>query len=122
MQSTLARHADVVLDSSVDKEACPLNLAPTASTTTQMALGDALAVALLDAAVSGLKTLPGRIQAARWAGVCWTHVRDVMRSGAALFCRLGDADRADGRDEPQGIWHDGRGGRDAQGRGHLHRR
>jgi D-arabinose 5-phosphate isomerase GutQ len=47
--STLARHADLVLDSSVEKEACPLNLAPTASTTAQMALGDALAVALLDA-------------------------------------------------------------------------
>ena len=48
-ESTLARHADIVLSSAVDKEACPLNLAPTASTTAQMALGDALAVALLDA-------------------------------------------------------------------------
>ena len=48
-QSTLARHADIVLSSAVDQEACPLNLAPTASTTAQMALGDALAVALLDA-------------------------------------------------------------------------
>src|SRR6185369_4074454 len=48
-QSTLAREADIVLDSGVDKEACPLNLAPTASTTAQLALGDALAVALLDA-------------------------------------------------------------------------
>ncbi|MBP6465980.1 MAG: KpsF/GutQ family sugar-phosphate isomerase, partial [Rubrivivax sp.] len=47
--STLARHADLVLSSAVDEEACPLNLAPTASTTAQMALGDALAVALLDA-------------------------------------------------------------------------
>jgi len=47
--STLARHADAVLDGSVEKEACPLNLAPTASTTAQLALGDALAVALLDA-------------------------------------------------------------------------
>ena len=44
-----ARHADIVLSSAVDQEACPLNLAPTASTTAQMALGDALAVALLDA-------------------------------------------------------------------------
>ena len=49
LQSSLARHADIVLDSSVAKEACPLNLAPTASTTVQIALGDALAVALLDA-------------------------------------------------------------------------
>ena len=47
--SKLARHADVVVSSAVDQEACPLNLAPTASTTAQMALGDALAVALLDA-------------------------------------------------------------------------
>jgi arabinose-5-phosphate isomerase len=47
--STLARHADIFLNSGVDQEACPLNLAPTASTTAQMALGDALAVALLDA-------------------------------------------------------------------------
>ena len=48
-ESSLARHADVVVSSAVDQEACPLNLAPTASTTAQMALGDALAVALLDA-------------------------------------------------------------------------
>jgi arabinose-5-phosphate isomerase len=48
-ESTLASHADIVLSSAVDEEACTLNLAPTASTTAQMALGDALAVALLDA-------------------------------------------------------------------------
>ncbi len=48
-QSTLARHADILLDSGVEKEACPLNRAPTASTTATLALGDALAVALLDA-------------------------------------------------------------------------
>ena len=47
--STLAVRADVVLDISVTEEACPLNLAPTASTTVTMALGDALAVALLEA-------------------------------------------------------------------------
>src|SRR4051812_2962386 len=47
-QSALARHARVTLDSSVALEACPLNLAPTASTTAQLAMGDALAVALLD--------------------------------------------------------------------------
>jgi len=45
--STLARHADVVLDASVEREACPMDLAPTASTAAAMALGDALAVALL---------------------------------------------------------------------------
>lgn len=47
--STLARHADITLVCSVEQEACPLNLAPTASTIAQMAMGDALAVALLDA-------------------------------------------------------------------------
>ncbi|HPN66418.1 MAG TPA: KpsF/GutQ family sugar-phosphate isomerase [Candidatus Omnitrophota bacterium] len=46
--STLARHSDVVLDVAVKKEASPLNLAPTASTTAMLAMGDALAVALLD--------------------------------------------------------------------------
>lgn len=46
--STLGRHADVVLDASVDKEACPLNLAPTASTTVALAIGDALAMAVME--------------------------------------------------------------------------
>ena len=62
--STLARHADIVLDGGVEKEACPLNLAPTASTTAQMAMGDALAVALLDARGFGTEDFarshPGR--------------------------------------------------------------
>ena len=79
--STLARHADVVLDSSVEKEACPLNLAPTASTTAQMALGDALAVALLDARGFGAEDFarshPGGVLGRKLL----THVRDVMRSG-----------------------------------------
>ena len=80
-QSTLAQHADIVLDSSVEKEACPLNLAPTASTTAQMALGDALAVALLDA--RGFKeedfarSHPGGALGRRLL----THVSDVMRKG-----------------------------------------
>jgi len=82
--SELARHADLVLDSHVDKEACPHNLAPTASTAAQMALGDALAVALLDA--RGFKpedfarSHPGGALGRRLL----THVRDVMRSGEAL--------------------------------------
>ena len=58
------RHADIVLDSGVEKEACPLNLAPTASTTAQLALGDALAVALLDA--RGFKHRGLRALASRW--------------------------------------------------------
>lgn len=80
-QSTLGRLADVVLDSQVEKEACPLNLAPTASTTAQMALGDALAVALLDA--RGFKTEdfarshPGGALGRRLL----TKVTDIMRAG-----------------------------------------
>ncbi len=49
LESTLARQSDAVLDASVDKEACPLNLAPTTSTTVALAIGDALAMALMDA-------------------------------------------------------------------------
>ncbi len=83
-QSTLARHADIVLDSAVSKEACPLNLAPTASTTAQMALGDALAVALLDArgfkAEDFARSHPGGSLGRRLL----THVSDVMRSGDAV--------------------------------------
>ncbi len=52
LQSTLARQADAVLDASVDQEACPLNLAPTASTTVALAIGDALAMTLMQ--VKGL--------------------------------------------------------------------
>jgi arabinose-5-phosphate isomerase len=81
MNSALAKHAHVVLDSSVDKEACPLNLAPTASTTAQLALGDALAVALLDArgfkAEDFARSHPGGSLGRRLL----THVEDVMRKG-----------------------------------------
>ena len=82
--STLGRHADVFLDCSVEKEACPLNLAPTASTTAQLAMGDALAVALLDArgfkAEDFARSHPGGSLGRRLL----THVRDVMRSGSEL--------------------------------------
>jgi arabinose-5-phosphate isomerase len=79
--STLAQHATWVLDSSVDKEACPLNLAPTASTTAQLALGDALAVTVLDArgfkAEDFARSHPGGSLGRRLL----THVSDVMRQG-----------------------------------------
>ena len=82
--STLAKYADVVLDSGVDKEACPLNLAPTASTTAQLALGDALAVALLDArgfkAEDFARSHPGGALGRKLL----THVSDVMRTGAGV--------------------------------------
>lgn len=83
-KSTLASYADVTLDSGVDKEACPLNLAPTASTTAQLALGDALAVALLDArgfkAEDFARSHPGGALGRKLL----THVSDVMRSGDAV--------------------------------------
>jgi arabinose-5-phosphate isomerase len=82
--STLARHADHVLSSAVAQEACPLNLAPTASTTAQMALGDALAVALLDArgfqADDFARSHPGGALGRRLL----MHVRDLMRVGDEL--------------------------------------
>jgi arabinose-5-phosphate isomerase len=82
--SRLAQIADVHLDVSVEKEACPLNLAPTASTTVTLALGDALAVALLE--LRGFKTEdfalshPGGALGRRLL----TRVADVMRSGDAV--------------------------------------
>ena len=83
-QSTLARHADIVLDSSVDKEACPLNLAPTASTTAQMALGDALAVALLDARGFKAEDLARSHPGGSLGRRLLTHVADVMRKDDAV--------------------------------------
>jgi len=83
-QSTLAQHADVVLDSSVEQEACPLNLAPTASTTAQMALGDALAVALLDARGFREDDFARSHPGGALGRKLLTHVRDVMRSGDAV--------------------------------------
>jgi arabinose-5-phosphate isomerase len=82
--SRLAQVSDVHLDVSVEKEACPLNLAPTASTTVTLALGDALAVALLE--LRGFKSEdfalshPGGALGRKLL----THVRDVMRSGDAV--------------------------------------
>jgi len=82
--SSLATIADVHLNVAVAKEACPMNLAPTTSTTVTLALGDALAVALLD--LRGFKeedfarSHPGGALGRRLL----THVRDVMRSGDAV--------------------------------------
>ena len=82
--SMLARHADIALDSAVDVEACPLNLAPTASTTAQMALGDALAVALLDARGFRPDDFARSHPGGSLGRKLLTHVRDVMRSGDAV--------------------------------------
>lgn len=123
-QSTLARYADLALDCSVEREACPLNLAPTASTTAQLALGDALAVALLDArgfrAEDFARSHPGGALGRKLL----THVSDVMRSGnevpsvapqadfGALMRemsakRLGASAIVDGAGKVQGIFTDG---------------
>jgi arabinose-5-phosphate isomerase len=82
--STLARHADHLISSAVDKEACPLNLAPTASTTAQMALGDALAVALLDARGFHEEDFARSHPGGSLGRKLLVHVRDLMRSGDAL--------------------------------------
>jgi len=82
--SSLASHADIVLDSGVEQEACPLNLAPTASTIAQMALGDALAVALLDARGFREEDFARSHPGGSLGRKLLTHVRDVMRSGDAV--------------------------------------
>ena len=94
--SSLARAADVHLNAHVDKEACPMELAPTASTTAALALGDALAMALLDAkgfsAEDFARSHPGGSLGRRLL----TRVSDIMRTGknlpmVNLDAMLGDA-------------------------------
>jgi len=82
--STLARHADILLDCGVEKEACPLNLAPTASTTAQVALGDALAVALLDARGFRPEDFARSHPGGALGRKLLTHLVDVMRTGEAV--------------------------------------
>jgi arabinose-5-phosphate isomerase len=83
-QSSLARAADVHLDAGVEQEACPLGLAPTASTTASLALGDALAIALLDArgfsAADFARSHPG----GSLHREALKHVADVMHRGASV--------------------------------------
>jgi arabinose-5-phosphate isomerase len=94
-QSTLAKEADVALDGSVAREACPHNLAPTTSTTAALALGDALAVALLEARGFSPEDFalshPGGALGRRLL----THVRDVMHAKADLPCVTPDSSLAD---------------------------
>ena len=84
LDSTLGRHADIALDSGVEKEACPLNLAPTASTTAQLALGDALAVALLDARGFKSEDFARSHPGGALGRKLLTHLSDVMRKGDAV--------------------------------------
>lgn len=82
----LAQHADLVISSAVDQEACPMNLAPTASTTAQMALGDALAVAVLDARGFREEDFARSHPGGALGRKLLIHVRDLMRSGDAVPC------------------------------------
>jgi arabinose-5-phosphate isomerase len=83
-QSSLAQAADIHLDAAVDAEACPLGLAPTASTTAALALGDALALALLDARGFSVEDLARSHPGGALGRRLLTRVADVMRTGAAV--------------------------------------
>ncbi len=83
-QSTLATEADVHLDAAVAKEACPLNLAPTASTAAALALGDALAIALLDARGFGSEDFAMHHPGGSLGRRLLVHVADIMRKGEQL--------------------------------------
>jgi arabinose-5-phosphate isomerase len=82
--STLARAADVSLDTSVSQEACPHNLAPTASTTAQLAMGDALAVALLEARGFSVDDFARSHPEGSLGRRLLLYVEDVMRRGDAI--------------------------------------
>ena len=84
LESTLGRQADFPLNCAVQQEACPLNLAPTASTTAQMALGDALAVALLDARGFREEDFARSHPGGSLGRKLLIHVRDLMRTGSQL--------------------------------------
>lgn len=79
VNSTLARQSDVVLDSSVDQEACPLNLAPTCSTTVSLAIGDALAMTLMEAKNLTVEDFAANHPAGRLGKRLTLKVADLMR-------------------------------------------
>ena len=94
--SSLAKVSDVHLNAAVDKEACPMGLAPTTSTTAALALGDALAMALLDSKGFGADDFARSHPGGSLGRRLLTHVRDIMRSGERLpmvreNAMLGDA-------------------------------
>jgi len=84
LSSTLARHSDIVLDCSVQQEACPLNLAPTASTTVMLALGDALAMALLEARGFQREDFAKFHPGGRLGRALLQKVSDIMRGEARM--------------------------------------
>ncbi|MDO8311024.1 MAG: KpsF/GutQ family sugar-phosphate isomerase [Sideroxyarcus sp.] len=94
-QSSLAREADVHLNGAVAQEACPMGLAPTASTTAALALGDALAVALLDAKGFGEEDFARSHPGGSLGRRLLTHVRDVMHTHASIPAVREDATLAE---------------------------
>lgn len=80
-KSTIARHSDVVLNVRVPKEACPFNLAPTASTTAMLVLGDALAMAVLEARGFTRKDFARYHPSGAIGRALLVQVRDIMRTG-----------------------------------------
>jgi arabinose-5-phosphate isomerase len=93
--SSLAKIADIHLDAGVDKEACPNNLAPTASTTAALALSDALALAVMDARGFGAEDFARSHPGGALGRRLLTHVRDLMRTGEAVPQIGADASVAD---------------------------
>src|SRR5690606_15902776 len=83
-ESELARNADLHLDAGVLQEACPLNLAPTASTTAALVLGDALAVACLEARGFSQEDFARSHPGGALGRQLLTYVRDIMRKGEAI--------------------------------------
>jgi arabinose-5-phosphate isomerase len=78
-RSTLAQHCDLVLDAGIEREACPLNLAPTSSSTVQLVLGDALAMVLLEARGFEAKDFAQLHPGGSLGRALFTRVRDIMR-------------------------------------------
>lgn len=89
VDSSLGRHADVVLDASVDKEACPLNLAPTASTTVALALGDAIAMAVMESKGLTKTDFASNHPAGRLGKRLTLTVRDLMHDSPNISCSAG---------------------------------
>lgn len=91
LDSTLAKHSDIVIDASVEKEACPFNLVPTASTTVALAIGDALAIALLDARGLGREDYARFHPGGAIGRALLLKVDDIMRTGDRLASIRQDA-------------------------------
>jgi arabinose-5-phosphate isomerase len=94
-ESTLARHSDVVLDIAVDKEACPLGLAPTSSTTATLVMGDALAISLLETRGFTEEDFAKSHPAGQLGKRLLLHIRDVMHCGDDIPAVQADASISD---------------------------